>query len=342
MSAIPATTFLGRTSDRTVPRNPDPGVSAQNPSKSNPCQERGKLRRQTYPVNGALDLRRTLVPLAHGHRDQTIRFATGRAWRATRTADGPAAIALVHAGDELSAEAWGPGAQRALADVPALLGLQGEPVPIPPRHPLVAQLARRNTGIRVPRTGAVLESLVPAILEQKVTGQEAWRAWAGLIRVHGEPAPGPAEWRLRLGPSSATLAGLPYYAYHPFGIERRRADLIRRVASRAAWFEAIVDLPLPDAYARLTAVPGIGPWTAAEVGVRALGDPDAVSVGDFHLPSLVSYALAGEPHGDDARMLELLEPFRGQRARVVRLLELSGVRPARHAPRLSPRRIEEM
>ena len=257
-------------------------------------------------------------------------------------AHGPVVVRLVHAGDEIVAEAWGPGADRALADVPALLGLGGEPVPIPPRHPLVAELARRSPGVRIPRTGAVLESLVPAILEQKVTGQEAWRAWSGLIRAHGEPAPGPSEWRLRLGPSPAALARLPYYAYHPFGIERRRAELIRRVASRAAWFEAIVDLPFADAYARLTAVPGIGPWTAAEVGVRALGDPDAVSVGDFHLPSLVAFALAGEPRGDDARMLELLEPFRGQRARVVRLLELSGVRPPRRGPRLSPRGIEDL
>jgi len=112
------------------------------------------------------------------------------------------------------------------------------------------------------------------------------------------------------------------------------------VASRAPWFEAIVDLPLPDAYARLTAVPGIGPWTAAEVGVRVLGDEDAVSVGDFHLPNLVAFALAREPRANDARMLELLEPYRGQRARVIRLLELGGIRVPRYGPRLTPRRIE--
>ena len=197
-------------------------------------------------------------------------------------------------------------------------------------------------GVRIPRTGAVLESLVPAILEQKVTGQEAHRAWAGLIRVHGEPAPGPPEWRLRLAPAPATLAALPYYAYHPFGIEQRRAELIRRISARAAWFEAIVDMPLVDGYARLTAVPGIGPWTAAEVGVRALGDDDAVSVGDFHLPNLVAFALAGEARGTDARMLELLEPYRGQRARVVRMLELSGIRAPRYGPRLSVRSIEDL
>lgn len=296
----------------------------------------------TFAVNGPLDLRRTLAPLSRGPGDPTIRLGAGRVWRATRTPDGPAAIALVHAGDELHVEAWGPGGERALADVPALLGLLDEPGMIPPGHPLVAELARRYPGVRIPRTGAVLESLLPAILEQKVTGGEARRAWTGLIHVHGEPAPGPPEWRLRLGPSPTTLAGLPYYAYHPFGIERRRAELVRRVAARASWFDATAELPLPDAYARLTAVPGIGPWTAAEVGARALGDTDAVSVGDFHLPNLVAFALAGEPRADDARMLELLAPYRGQRARVIRLLELSGIRAPRYGPRLSPRRIEAM
>ncbi len=295
---------------------------------------------RSYPVRHPLDLLGTLAPLARGPYDPTIRLSTGRAWRVTRTPDGPATVALVHTGHEVRAEAWGPGADRALADVPALLGLDLEPAPIPIGHPLIARLARRTTGIRIPRTAAVLESLIPAILEQKVTSDEAYRAFRGLIRVHGEPAPGPPEWRLRLPPAPATLAALPYYAYHPFGIERRRAELIRLVASRASWFEAIVELPLPEAYARLTAVPGIGPWTAAEVGVRALGDPDAVSVGDFHLPNLVAYALAGEPRADDTRMLELLEPYRGQRARVMRLLELSGIRAPRYGPRLSPRRIE--
>ena len=295
---------------------------------------------RSYPVTAPLDLRRTLAPLSRGPYDRTVRLAAGRAWRATRTPDGPATIAFVHAGDEIRAEAWGPGAERALGEIPALLGLDRAPEPIPAGHPLIRALARRHAGIRIPATGAVLESLVPAILEQKVTGEEARRALTGLIRVHGEPAPGPPEFRLRLMPAPATLAALPYYAYHPFGVERRRAELIRRVAARAAWFEAIVDLPIPEAYARLTSVPGIGPWTAAEVALRALGDEDAVSVGDFHLPNLVAFALAGEPRGTDARMLELLEPYRGHRARVIRLLEISGIRAPRYGPRLSVRRIE--
>lgn len=297
---------------------------------------------QTYHLRAPLDLRRTLEPLSHGPSDRSIRFGSGRVWRTTRTVDGAASVVLTHTGDEVRAEAFGPGADRALAAVPAILELDGDDGPIPAGHPLVAHLARRFPGVRIPRTGAVLESLVPAILEQKVTGQEAHRALSGLTRVHGEAAPGPAEWRLRLAPAPAVLAALPYYAYHPFGVERRRAELIRRVATRATWFEAAADLPWPEAYTRLTAVPGIGPWTAAEVGARAFGDPDTVSVGDFHLPNLVAFALAGEPRADDARMLELLEPYRGHRARVVRLLELSGIRAPRYGPRLSPRRIESI
>ena len=294
-----------------------------------------------FPVDGPLDLRRTLAPLGRGPGDRTLRFVVGRAWRATRTPDGPATVALLHAGDKLGVQAWGPGAERALAGVPALVGLEQEPASFAGGHPTLSALARRFPGIRIPRTGAVLESLIPAILEQKVIGEEARRALFQLVRRYGEPAPGPSELGLRLPPASATLAGLPYYAFHPLGVERRRAELIRRVASRAAWFEAIVDLPLPEAYVRLTAVPGIGPWTAAEVAVRALGDVDAVSVGDFHLPNLVAFALAGEPRGTDARMLELLEPYRGYRALVIRLLELSGIRAPRYGPRLSFRRIEE-
>jgi len=290
-------------------------------------------------LDGPLDLAASLGPLVRGRGDRTIRIASGRAWWATRTADGPATLGLAVGGDRLAAEAWGPGAERLLARVPRMFAagtgsLAGD------GDRRIAGLARRAPGVRILRTEAVLDSLIAAILEQKVTGGEAHRAWHGLVRRYGEPAPGPPELGLRLLPAPSTLAALPYWSYHVLGLEQRRAELVRAVARRASWFEAIVGLPLPEAYARLRSVPGIGPWTAAEVGVRVLGDVDAVSVGDFHLPNLVAYALAGEPRGDDARMLELLEPFRGRRALVVRLLELSGIQAPRYGPRLSPRRIE--
>ena len=290
-------------------------------------------------LDGPLDLARSLGPLVRGHGDRTIRIAADRAWWTTRTVDGAATVGLSVGPGRLSAQAWGPGAGRALERVPRLFSAGTETLE-DALDLRVASLSKRRRGVRILRTEAVLESLVPAILEQKVTGSEAHRAWHGLVRLHGEPAPGPPELGLRLLPSARTLAALPYWSYHTLGLERRRAELIRAIARHAARLEAIVDLPLPDAYARLRAIPGIGPWTAAEVGVRALGDVDAVSVGDFHLPHLVAYALAGEPRATDARMLELLEPYRGRRALVVRLLELSGVHAPRYGPRLAPRRIE--
>ena len=292
-----------------------------------------------------IDLVRTFGPLVRGLGDRTIRLGTGRALWPTRTAAGAATLALRATGDRLVAEAWGAGAETALERVPSLLGVEERDRCVAALHDVpdrrVARLAARFPSVRLLRTGAVLDALVPAILEQKVTGFEAHSAWHALVRAHGEPAPGPPAvvGDLRLAPAPAVLAGLPYYAYHRFGIEQRRADLIRGVAARAPWFEAIVDLPLDAAHARLQAVPGIGPWTSAEVAVRALGDRDAVSVGDFHLKHLVTYALAGEPRGTDERMLELLEPYRGRRALVVKALELSGVRAPRYGPRLSPRAI---
>ena len=143
-------------------------------------------------------------------------------------------------------------------------------------------------------------------------------------------------------PAPGALARIPYHALHPLGLEQRRSLTLARAAGRAAWLEAASDLPAESAGARLRSIPGVGVWTAAETARTAFGDPDAVSVGDFHTPSLVAWVLAGEPRADDARMLDLLEPFHGQRARLVRLLELSGLRPPRYGPRLAVRSIAHL
>jgi 3-methyladenine DNA glycosylase/8-oxoguanine DNA glycosylase len=158
-----------------------------------------------------------------------------------------------------------------------------------------------------------------------------------MIRRWGEPAPGPAG--LRLPPRPAALARLPYHELHRVGIERKRADTIRRVAREAGRLDPMAPLGPVAVKARLESIVGVGPWTSAEVGAVALGDPDAVSVGDYHLPNLVAWALAGEPRADDTRMLELLEPYRGQRGRVQRYLEVGRVTAPRYGPRMAPRRI---
>jgi 3-methyladenine DNA glycosylase/8-oxoguanine DNA glycosylase len=290
-----------------------------------------------------IDLRLTLGPLRRGLRDATTRFARdGSVWRATRTPDGPGTERLLAQGAAIRVEAWGPGAEWLVAHAEELVGAADDPTRFVPLHPLLRDLHRRFAGLRIPRSRAVLEALVPAICEQKVTGTEASTAIAGLVRRHGEPAPGPWEpgrAPLRVPPAAATLAGLPSYSLHELGLERRRAETIRRVASLADRLEECSDLSFDEARARLTALPGVGAWTAAEVAVRALGDPDAVSVGDFHLPSLVAWALAREPRADDARMLELLEPYRGQRARAIRLIEAAGIVAPRFGPRMATRSV---
>ena len=274
-----------------------------------------------------------------------MRLHAGAALRATRTPDGPATLLVELRGPRVAAEAWGPGADRVLDGLPGLLGLDDDPAGFEPAiHPVVAAAARRRPQLRLGRTGSIFEALLPAILEQKVTGDEASRAFRTLALHHGETAPGPvsAAQRLRLQPDPALLATLPYYAFHPLGVEQRRADVIRRVARDAVRLNALAEGPGSRldrgaaAGASLRALPGIGPWTAAEVTLRAVGDPDAVSVGDFHLPNLVAFALAREARADDARMLELLAPWLGHRARVIRLLEGSGIRAPRYGPRLTP------
>jgi 3-methyladenine DNA glycosylase/8-oxoguanine DNA glycosylase len=288
---------------------------------------------RVLPTPVTIDLGVTLAPLRHGPGDPTMRIGR-EVWRTTRTVAGPATIRFAPLLGGVEVEAWGPGASDVLERAPSLVGLADDPSLFQPGSALLRRLHALRPGLRLPASGAAMESLVPAILEQKVTGTEAFRAWRALVLRYGEVAPGPAGGAgMRVAPLPSVLAGLPYYAFHPLGVERRRAEVIRRVCAAAASIEAAAVLGPAALTARLVAFPGIGPWTAAEVGLRALGDPDAVSVGDFHLPHVVSWALAREPRGTDERMLELLEPYRGQRARVVRLLELSGIGYPRYGPR---------
>jgi 3-methyladenine DNA glycosylase/8-oxoguanine DNA glycosylase len=280
------------------------------------------------------DLAGSLGALDLVHGDPTLAVAAGEVWWATRTPDGPGTLLLRRdGGGALTATGYGAGRGWLLDRADAVAGLRDDVAGFPAlagHHPVVLALALRFAGRRMPATGQVLHHLMPAILGQKVTGVEARRGYRGLVRRFGAPAPGPHP-TLRLPPDPDSVAAAPYWEFHPLGIERRRAETLRRAAGYAAKLEAAPDAAV--ATRRMTVLPGIGAWTAAEVVRVSHGDPDAVSVGDYHLPHVVAAALADRRTGDDALLLELLEPFRGHRGRVCGLVMAGGGPAQRFGPR---------
>jgi len=261
-------------------------------------------------------------------------------WRTSLTPDGPGTVRITSCrapgGTLVTGQAWGPGAEWLLDKLPAQVGSQDDKSGFAAQDLVVRELASRYEGLRVGRTGRVFEALVPAILEQKVVGHEAHRAWRILLREYGEKAPGPAPDGMRVFPSPQVWAHIPSWDWHRAGVEGVRARTIIAAAQVASRLEQVLDLDPVEADRRLRSIPGIGPWTSAEIRQRAAGDPDAVSVGDYHLPKMVGWALAGQIT-DDAGMLELLEPYAGHRYRVTRLIELGGSHPPRRGPRMPVR-----
>ncbi|GAB3598929.1 DNA-3-methyladenine glycosylase 2 family protein [Angustibacter peucedani] len=285
-----------------------------------------------------VDLAATLGTLVRGGADVTHRLRPGGGlWRASRTPLGPVTLHLRVLSDEVEAEVWGPGGEWALDNVPDLLGGSDDDTGFAPEHPVLVEARRRRPGWRVPRTRLVMEALAPAVVEQKVTGHEAFGGYRRLVRRFGEKAPGPAgEAGMFVPPSAAQWAAVPSWEWLQAGVDGARSAALVRAAQRAGRLEQTLDLPAAEAERRMCSIPGIGVWTAAEVRQRAHGDADAVSFGDFHVPTHVGRSLTGEAV-DDAGLAELLEPYRPHRYRVQRLVELEAPRRARRAPRPTPR-----
>lgn len=296
---------------------------------------------------GAYSLLSTMGPLQCGPADPTIVFRDGAVWLAFRNRDGAATLRLSQRGSLRSstvhAAAWGPGASLALASVPRLIGLDDDwsGFDAPAFTASLPELARKGRylqpGLRLPATGRMLDTVVRAILEQKVTGLEAKRAWRYLVTRHGDPAPtspgAPGE--LRLPPTAEQWRRIPSWEWHGAGVDSKRSAAALRAAGAASGLERLAGSDTADVHAGLCSIPGIGVWTAAEVLQRTHGCPDSISVGDFHLAAYVGDALTGR-RTDDAGMLELLKPWTGQRQRVVRMLYASGFRKQAYGPRLSP------
>jgi len=281
-----------------------------------------------FPV----DVRLTLGPFRCGPRDPTCRVRGSSVWRTLRTADGPATMCVEPSPhDRIRVTAWGPGRARALADAPAMLGFHDDDHDFVAHHDVIRRAHRRYRGARVGRGGALVTTLVATVLEQKVTSAEAHDSWAALVWRHGESAPGPDG--MRLAPSPDALAEMGYAAWHPLGVERRRAEVVRQVCRRADRLAALECEEPAEARRVLEHFTGVGPWTSGIVTWRALGDPDAVVPGDYHFPHIVGFTLTGRRRSDDDEMLALLAPYRGHRARALRLVLLGGSAPPRRAPR---------
>jgi 3-methyladenine DNA glycosylase/8-oxoguanine DNA glycosylase len=292
--------------------------------------------RPAWPCSVASVLR----PHRRGAGDPTYRVdEAGRHWRGLRTPEGPATLCLQErprAGDVL-ARAWGPGAEWVLESVPAMLGADDDWSAFEPRLPVLADALKHHRHSRRGRTGLVMEALVPAILEQKVTGQEAFAGFRMLVHRFGERAPGPgAALRLWVQPTPERLRQVPSWEWLRIHVDPARSRTIVTAARVADAVERTASLGPEEAERRLRSLPGIGVWTSAEVRQRTFGDPDAVSFGDYHVAKDVGWALTGTPF-DDAELEEFLEPWRPQRGRVVTLVYLAGLRRPRHGERMSPR-----
>lgn len=282
-------------------------------------------------------VQQTLGILRHGGADPTYRTdPDGTVWRGIRTPLGIATlrVAPLRAG-VVSASAWGDGAEWALESLPTMLGARDDPTGFEPRHPVLVEAWRRHPHWRLTRTGLVLESLVPSIIEQKVTGQEAFAGFRTLVHRFGERAPG-VERGLWVQPSAETLRAIPSWAWLRMQIDPARSRAVMAAAQRAGAVERVAAVEPAEADRRLRSLPGVGRWTSAEVRFRVIGDGDAVSFGDYHVAANIGWALTGEPI-DDAALEELLEPWRPHRHRVQRLVELAGLMRPRKGPRMAPR-----
>lgn len=277
--------------------------------------------------------------LRRGPGDPTFRFDGGRLWRTSRMRSGPVTYAI----DQLTpthirAHAWGPGRDELLEGLPQLVGMTDDLSGFDPVHPVLIDAMRRFPGLRVPATGRVMEALIPAIIEQKVLGVDAFAAWRRLNRRFGEPAPGPVPDGMLVVPQVEQWAAIPSWEWHRAGVDPRRSRIVQAAARLGEQLERLPSSHPHDSaavYRGLRSLPGVGVWTAAEVGSRALGDADAVPFGDFHVAKDVGTALLGR-RIDDAELAEVLTPWSGHRFRVVRLIQLSPLaRTERRGPRMA-------
>jgi hypothetical protein len=263
----------------------------------------------------------------------------GRVWRGIRTPEGVATLMIDSRPRDggIHCAAWGEGSQWALESVPALLGAEDDPSGFDPPHQVLADVWRAHRNWRIGRTGLVMEALVPSIIEQKVTGQEAFAGFRNLVHRWGTRAPGPGhDLDIWVQPDAETLRTIPSWEWLKLHIDPARSKAVVLAARVAHAVERTATVPASEADRALRSLPGIGEWTSAEVRQRAFGDADAVSFGDYHVAKDIGWALTGTAF-DDEELREFLEPYRPHRYRVQALVGLAGLHRPRLGPRMSPR-----
>ncbi len=288
------------------------------------------MKERFVRISGSFDLRGTLSPTRKGN-DPTSRIHDGAWWRASLTPEGASTLRLARAEGGVEVQGWGPGADWALEQAPELLGMTDNPEDFTPPRGKLAEVHRRNPGVRFCKTRRVLETLFRFIPGQRVTGKEGGVTFRQLCHRYGGPAPGPIDFGLPPDPN--LVRSMTYPEAHLVGLDRRRAETLIECCRRAKRLEEASEMESVAAQRRIRAIQGVGVWTAAHVREVAWGDADAVQVGDYNLKNSVVYAFTGRPRGTDEEMLELLEPYRPHRGRVVRLIKAAKIKAPSFGPR---------
>ncbi|MGZ4280213.1 MAG: DNA-3-methyladenine glycosylase family protein [Solirubrobacteraceae bacterium] len=167
--------------------------------------------------------------------------------------------------------------------------------------PLIGPLVSASPGLRVPGAVDGAELAVRAVLGQQVSVPAARTGAGRLVAEHGEALPRPHGAVTALFPAPAVLAALdPGRLAMPRARARALVGLCGALADGELRLDAGADRM--EARRRLLALPGVGPWTAGYVAMRALGDPDVFLVEDLG----VRHALQRLGGPDDPRRARAL------------------------------------
>ncbi|HEY2774671.1 MAG TPA: AlkA N-terminal domain-containing protein [Candidatus Binatia bacterium] len=174
-----------------------------------------------------------------------------------------------------------------------------------PLRSLVAALP----GLRVPGAWDGFEMAVRGVLGQQITVHGATTMARRLAEEFGTPLPAPRGSLTHVFPSAAALAEADLSR---IGLTRARAATIRTLAVAIASGELKLDaaLGLDEAVERLCAIPGMGPWTANYIAMRALAEPDAFLESDIGLRRALSESEPAAPARQVLRSAEAWRPWR--------------------------------